>query len=90
MNKQLSFLLLFVQVQSLDFNFQHQRLSVMSMELHVSTRQKLRPDPEFDAIEAIFAVVSNDVPDGGSVPQTIESEFSVPHISCTHDKKTLP
>ncbi len=52
----------------------------MSMELHVSTRQKLRPDPEFDAIEAIFAVVSNDVPDGGSVPQTIESEFSLPHI----------
>lgn len=35
----------------------------MSMELHVSTRQRLLPDPEFDAIDAAMFVVTNDVPD---------------------------
>jgi hypothetical protein len=30
----------------------------MSMEMHVQTRQSLRPDPEFDAIHAFFVVVS--------------------------------
>jgi len=41
---------------------QHQHLTVMSMELHVRTRQRLLPDPEFDAVEAIFFVVAHDAP----------------------------
>ncbi len=55
----------------------HQRLSVMSMELHARTRQRLRPDPEFDPVEAVFVVVSNDVPGDCDVPQRIESNYYV-------------
>ena len=38
-------------------------LTAMSLELHVTTRQRLRPDPEFDAVAAAFFVVSNDIPE---------------------------
>ena len=39
----------------------HTDLTVMSLELHCVTRQKLTPDPEFDSIGAFFFVVTNDV-----------------------------
>jgi hypothetical protein len=42
------------------------------MELFVATRQKLLPDPEFDAVCAIFAVITNDVPDSSHLPQKKE------------------
>lgn len=35
----------------------------MSMEVHASTRAKLRPDPKFDPIEAVFYCVRNDTPE---------------------------
>lgn len=34
----------------------------MVMELHASTREDLRPDPDFDPIEAVFYSIINNVP----------------------------
>ena len=45
----------------------HQYITVMSLEIHVTTRQKLLPDPEFDSVSAFFYSVHNDVPDGMAV-----------------------
>ncbi|XP_078050436.1 DNA polymerase zeta catalytic subunit [Augochlora pura] len=52
-----------------DENFQnakgllaHQYLTILSLEVHVVTRGKLLPDPEYDSIEAIFYAIHNDVP----------------------------
>lgn len=44
-------------------NHEYQFLTVLSLELHVTTRNDLRPDPNFDSIEAAFYCVRNDVPD---------------------------
>ncbi len=41
----------------------HHHLTVMSMELFCCTRQKLRPDPEFDSVQAVFVVVTYDSPE---------------------------
>ncbi|XP_060083937.1 uncharacterized protein LOC132563202 [Ylistrum balloti] len=38
-----------------------QNLTVLSLELHAETRGDLRPDPEVDAIKAVFYSISNDV-----------------------------
>ena len=35
----------------------------MSVEIHVNCRQKLLPDPEFDAVAAIFYLVNHDIPE---------------------------
>ncbi|KAF7281979.1 hypothetical protein GWI33_003771 [Rhynchophorus ferrugineus] len=42
---------------------EHQYLTTMVMELHVRTRGNFKPDPEYDAICAIFYSILNDVPD---------------------------
>lgn len=42
---------------------EYQYLCIMSMELHITTRDELRPDPAFDPIEAVFYCVRNDVPE---------------------------
>lgn len=39
----------------------------MVLELHVSTRGELRPDPEYDAVEAAFYTITNDVPSEDSL-----------------------
>ena len=49
----------------------------MSMELHVSTRQLLHPDPEHDAIEAVFFTLINDVPVDSSIPETLTAVIVV-------------
>lgn len=54
---------------------EHQYLSVMSMEIHVNTRQKLMPDPEYDAITTIFMLTNNDVPAGSKRPKQYEEIF---------------
>lgn len=39
---------------------------MISLELHTESRQELKPDPEFDAIVAVFYCIHNDVtPDKG-------------------------
>lgn len=47
---------------------EHQYLTVMVMELHVRTRGELFPDPQYDAIRAIFYSIANDVPDNSVLP----------------------
>uniref|UniRef100_A0A0A9YVZ0 DNA polymerase zeta catalytic subunit n=1 Tax=Lygus hesperus TaxID=30085 RepID=A0A0A9YVZ0_LYGHE len=43
-------------------------LTLCVMELHVNTRSSLKPNPEYDAIEAIFYVITNDVPAEHELP----------------------
>lgn len=43
----------------------------MSLELHIETRQSLRPDPEFDAVIALFYTVTNDVPLDSPTPDMV-------------------
>ena len=45
------------------------------MELHISTRQKLTPDPDYDSVMAIFFVVWNDTPEGSTRPREYEGIF---------------
>ncbi len=56
---------------------QHQYLTVMCMELHVKTRQQLRPDPEFDAITAVFYALTNDVPVDSPVADSLTGAIVV-------------
>lgn len=42
---------------------EYQYLCLMTMELHATTRGKLRPNPACDPIEAIFYCIRNDVPE---------------------------
>lgn len=42
---------------------QHNYLTVLSLEIHVNTRQSFLPDPGRDAITCIFYSITNDVPD---------------------------
>ena len=41
----------------------HQYITVMSLEVHVDTRQKLSPDPDFDPVSAVFYSIQNDIPE---------------------------
>ena len=43
-----------MKLESLQSNNEHTDLTILSMELHVNTRGDLKPNPEFDAIKAIF------------------------------------
>ena len=44
----------------------------MSVEILVRTRPNLTPDPEVDSVDAIFYVITNDVPEKSSTPSKIE------------------
>lgn len=46
-----------MKLEKLAVGAEHNDLTVMSMELHVQTRNELKPDPDFDAISAIFYCV---------------------------------
>lgn len=52
---------------------EYQFICQLSMEVHVTTRDQLRPDPAFDPIEAVFYCVRNDAPDStrGKPSQTV-------------------
>ncbi|CAB4055012.1 REV3L [Lepeophtheirus salmonis] len=41
----------------------YQHLTIMSVEVYVRSRPKLKPDPEFDEIGAIFYHIMNDIPE---------------------------
>lgn len=43
-----------MKLESLKSNDEHTDLTILAMELHVQTRKELKPNPEFDAITAIF------------------------------------
>jgi hypothetical protein len=59
---------------------QFQYVSLLSMELHVHTRGKLRPDPDLDPVCAIFYALHSDIPpDGG------EREFSGVFLTAAAD-----
>lgn len=45
---------------------QHQYLTLMSLEVHVVTRENLRPDPQYDPIVALFYAIYNDIPTDAS------------------------
>ena len=49
-----------VKSKTTGINENLQYITVMSMECYVETRQKLLPDPEFDAVLAVFYSIEND------------------------------
>ncbi|XP_028411186.1 DNA polymerase zeta catalytic subunit-like isoform X2 [Dendronephthya gigantea] len=51
-------------IQEAKYVRQVQFLTLLSLELHVRTRKSLRPDPEFDAICAIFYHIEDETVDG--------------------------
>ncbi|KAK9875165.1 hypothetical protein WA026_005957 [Henosepilachna vigintioctopunctata] len=59
---------------------QHDHLTIIAMELHVNTRENFRPNPQYDAIQAIFYCISNDVEEGSDKPRQIEGLFAVSPI----------
>jgi len=40
---------------------QHQFLTLLSLEVHVVTRENLLPDPQYDSITALFYAIHSDV-----------------------------
>ncbi|XP_063242557.1 uncharacterized protein LOC134542336 isoform X2 [Bacillus rossius redtenbacheri] len=57
-----AFLLSFNNLQDARPSAQHTFLTLLSVELHVSTRGDLRPDPQLDPIQAVFYEVYRDIP----------------------------
>lgn len=51
---------------------EHQYITVMVMELLITTRGDLKPDPSQDPIQAIFYSIFNDVPEGDSKSKPIK------------------
>jgi len=45
---------------------QHQFLTLLSLEVHVVTRENLLPDPQYDPIAALFYAIHSDVPTDAS------------------------
>jgi DNA polymerase zeta len=43
-----------MKLESLQANDEHTDLTILAMEVHVQTRKDFKPNPEFDAISAIF------------------------------------
>lgn len=43
-----------MKLESLQANDEHTDLTILAMEIHTQTRSDLKPNPEFDAISAIF------------------------------------
>ncbi|XP_017877316.1 DNA polymerase zeta catalytic subunit [Ceratina calcarata] len=62
----------------------HQFLTILSVEIHVITRDKLLPDPEHDPIAAIFYAVHNDVPSSSKDEQI---EHGIVINSCAKSTK---
>ncbi len=56
---------------------EHQYLTTMSVEVHVTTRANLNPDPNLDNIEVIFYSISNDSPSDSEMPKSITGLIAV-------------
>ncbi|XP_044756178.1 DNA polymerase zeta catalytic subunit isoform X2 [Coccinella septempunctata] len=55
----------------------YEYLTILSMELHVNTREDLKPNPQYDPIQAIFYCISNDVEENTVKPRKCEGLFAV-------------
>lgn len=67
-----------MKLESLQSNNEHTDLTILSMELHVQTRNELKPNPEFDAISAIFYCL-----DGYSSASEMKNFSGI--IACVND-----
>lgn len=56
---------------------EHQHVTVIVMELHVQTRGDLKPNPELDAVCAIFFAIFNDVADDNTTPRERNGLFAI-------------
>lgn len=60
------------------------------MELHIKTREALRPDPEFDAVIALFYTITNDVPIESTTPEILTGVIVVdPEAGSKQDRKSF-
>ncbi len=63
-------------------------MTILSLELHIKTREALRPDPEFDAVIALFYTITNDVPIESTTPEILTGVIAVdPEVGSKQDKK---
>lgn len=74
-----------MKLEKLAVGAEHNDLTVLSLELHIQTRNELRPDPDFDAISAIFYCVdghylSEDEVTSSRGLVTYFNDFTVQHI----------
>ncbi|XP_076277672.1 DNA polymerase zeta catalytic subunit isoform X2 [Lasioglossum baleicum] len=67
----------------------HQYLTILSLEVHASTRGKLLPDPEHDSIGAIFYAIHNDVPSSSDTEQIVHGAIVVNSSTNDSRKKNL-
>lgn len=56
---------------------EHQHISVMVLEVHVSTRGDFKPDPLQDPVQAIFYSILNDVPETNTKPRRFKGAVVV-------------
>lgn len=68
-----------MKLESLTTNEEHTDLTILAMEVHVQTRNDLKPNPEFDAISAIFYSL-----DGWFVDNEVKNLNGI--IACVDDK----
>ncbi|XP_015179336.1 PREDICTED: DNA polymerase zeta catalytic subunit isoform X3 [Polistes dominula] len=47
----------------------HQYITLLSVEVHIPTREDFLPNPQYDPIEAIFYAIHNDIPISSDVKQ---------------------
>ncbi|OWF40745.1 DNA polymerase zeta catalytic subunit-like [Mizuhopecten yessoensis] len=62
-----------------------QNLTVLSLELHAETRGDLRPDPDVDAVKAVFYSISNDV-DPAKGKTQVTGIIIVDHVSADAER----
>ncbi|XP_066138536.1 DNA polymerase zeta catalytic subunit isoform X2 [Euwallacea fornicatus] len=65
---------------------QHQYLTIMVMELHVRTRDDLKPDPQLDQIGAVFYSILNDIPEINKKKHKIRGVIAINNLPMELEK----
>ncbi|XP_012055379.1 PREDICTED: DNA polymerase zeta catalytic subunit [Atta cephalotes] len=60
----------------------HQYLTLLSLEVHTVTREDLLPDPQYDAIAALFYAIYNDAPTNATTNEQIEHAAIIVNSNC--------
>lgn len=84
-------------------HFQHNYLTILSLEIHCQTRSDLLPDPAHDEVMCVFYAIHNDVPPDHSIPECASgvlinrrtdrmafNKIGIPHqVKCVNNEKEL-
>ncbi|XP_066903422.1 DNA polymerase zeta catalytic subunit isoform X2 [Halyomorpha halys] len=72
----------FQNLQEVHMSSLYRYTTLMVLEIHVGTRGELCPDPEYDAVQAIFYLVMNDVPPDSDLPTRLVGAVIVSDTAC--------